>query len=728
MEDSGGAMAQSTLREMKHAKAPAAQKGKRRDIQGLRALAVGAVILDHLLHWPSGGFVGVDVFFVISGFLITGLLLREHDRTGTISFANFYRSRVRRIIPASVLTLAVTATASFLLFNLGRAQQTLWDAIWSLFFSANWRFSAVGTDYFQAGGPVSPLQHFWSLAVEEQFYFVWPWLMLLIFVIGGKAAKWDSHVAHRAAGIAMALIVIVSFAWAVKETSENPTSAYFSTFSRAWELGVGALLAVFAGAMTHIPNILRPVLAWVGLAGIIGSMFVISSGVSFPAPWAALPVLSTALVIGAGTGEEQRFLWPLTNPLSQYIGDISFSLYLWHFPVIILLTSVMQSSTITYVITAIVLTAGLSIAAYHGVENRIRKSIWLDRSPAAEQIRRRRRRNRGRVSAVSKWQYVCLSVLASAALVVASIALNRDEAQSDIPLANSGAVSAAPHVSAATSDPGVVLTEQIQAALHSDDWPDLTPPLDSLGALNFSAEDSQGCAEAHEGGHSCDFSSADPAKLALIVGDSIAVAWIPTVRSALETQGWTVGVLAMVGCPFIDAPSRNSDEGLQAACPAQKESAMRVIEEQKPALVIASNSYGIKFDGQTGTASNLQLREEGLGSYFRAITSIAGKLIVLSPPPGARNPVECATPFSSPSDCATSVTEDWLAVFDSEQMVTAKSGGVFIDTRPWFCDRMACPAFVGKTTVRRDGVHITEEYAKMIAPQLSTALGAVGVG
>lgn len=697
----------------------------RRDIQGLRALAVVAVILDHLAHWPNGGFVGVDVFFVISGFLITGLLLREHDKTGTISFVGFYRNRIRRIIPASVLVLAVTVTASFFLLNFGRAQQTLWDGVWALLFSANWHFASIGTDYFQASGPVSPLQHYWSLAVEEQFYFVWPWLMLLIFVLGGRAAKWDTHVAHRAVGFAMALIVVASFAWSMAETVNSPTGAYFSTFSRTWELGIGALIAVFAGAMRHIPNVLRPVLGWIGLAGIIYSMFVISSAVAFPAPWAALPVLATALVIAAGTGGAQRFVWPLTNPVSRYIGDVSYSLYLWHFPVVILLGSLMQGGSIAYIALALLLTGTLSVAAYHGVENRIRKSLWLDHSPEAERERRKRKRDRNRLSSALKWQYTGLAVLGIAALVTAGAALTLNVAVPVTPLATISAPSTA--AAAAPSDPQTVLTGEIDSALRATKWPELKPSLDSLGSINFTAEDSQGCAEAHAGGHDCDFSGSEPAKLAVIVGDSIAVAWIPSVRSALESKGWTVAVLAMVGCPFIDTPSQNSDEGLQAACPAQKEAAMRVIEAQKPGLVIASNSYGIKFDGQTHPASNVELRKKGLNSYFNRIKSSAGQLVVLSPPPGAKNPVECATPFSSPSDCATTVAGDWTVVLDAEKLATTQSGGIFVDTRPWFCSGTACPAFVGNTTVRRDGVHITPEYAEMISPQLAAALVPAGV-
>jgi peptidoglycan/LPS O-acetylase OafA/YrhL len=196
---------------------------KRLDIEGLRAVAVVAVILDHLVAWPSGGFVGVDVFFVISGFLITGLLLREHERTGTISFRGFYRRRVKRILPASILVLLVTVVVSRLLFNSSRFVQTALDAASAFLFVGNWRFAATGTDYFQSTAAPSPVQHFWSLAVEEQFYLVWPWLMLLVFALVGRRARGDRRRAHLVAGGVMALITVASFAWAVHESTSTPT-------------------------------------------------------------------------------------------------------------------------------------------------------------------------------------------------------------------------------------------------------------------------------------------------------------------------------------------------------------------------------------------------------------------------------------------------------------------------------------------------------------------------
>jgi peptidoglycan/LPS O-acetylase OafA/YrhL len=226
----------------------ARQSGKkavfRPDIQGLRMVAVVSVILNHLFGWPSRGFVGVDVFFVISGFLITGLRYLEHQKTGRILFANFYRRRARRILPISTLVLALTVGASYLIFLTARAGAIALDALWSVVFAANWLFAIVGTDYWASDGTTSPLQHYWSLAVEEQFYFVWPWILVIVLGIALRK-KWTAARGSRVVVTVMTLIVLLSSVWAVWQTSVAPGFSYFSTFMRAWDLGIGALLALF---------------------------------------------------------------------------------------------------------------------------------------------------------------------------------------------------------------------------------------------------------------------------------------------------------------------------------------------------------------------------------------------------------------------------------------------------------------------------------------------------
>lgn len=724
-------MAQSTLTEMKHASGSSPQKTrKRQDIQGLRAIAVVAVILDHLLHWPTGGFVGVDVFFVISGFLITGLLLREHDKTGTISFQGFYLRRVRRIMPAAVTVLAVTVGVSFLLFNVARAQQTVTDAIWSFFFSANWHFAAVGTDYFQASGPISPLQHFWSLAVEEQFYFVWPWLMLLIFFLGGRAAKWDTARAHKAIAIAMSLIVAVSFAWALVDTMDSPTVAYFSTFSRAWELGIGALVAVFGALFTRIPNAVRPVIAWMGIAGIVWSVFNVRTDMAFPAPWAAAPVLATALVIIAGTGGEQRFLWPLTNRGTSYVGDVSYSLYLWHFPVIILLASLVKEDSPLYISLAVVLMVGLAVSAYHIVEKRILDSTWLDYSPKANLVRRQRR-HKGRKPVKLRTQLVALGLLAVAAVGVSAYALVTPQPVTTValPVPSASAVTGAP----AADTPLSSRTPSIQAALSAKDWPALTPDLGSLESkgrdnvsCQFGPKDSLPSETDVEG--KCLNGEKSAAKLAVLVGDSYAAALSSGIIDALSPDGWKVIVLTKNSCPAISVAVKLESGEAYPGCTDFQKFAAAQVARLAPDMVILSSWNGQIVDrlasGATGAAALSEWKtafQASTASYSQA----AAKVVAISPPPHGKNLQECATPLSHPSDCKSPVSESFLSYVAAEQSAVAavgKQSAKYVSMLDWFCTAGQCPPFIGANPVYVDGGHLTNTAAKAIAPLLKQAL------
>lgn len=372
---------------------------RRHDIQGLRALAVIAVILDHVIGWPLGGFAGVDVFFVISGFLITGLLLRD-AAAGTLSLRRFYAKRMRRIAPAAVTVLVVTTALAWLLFNQPRFWSTAWDAVSALFFVSNWRFAAQGTDYFRQGDAVSPLQHFWSLSVEEQFYLVWPVLVVLLVALigrrvsakagagedGGAAATGDAAARASARplqrqrwvlGIVLALLAAASFAVALWQSTANPTVAYFSTLTRVWELAFGGLLAVSAPLFARLPTAVRAVLGWLGLAGIVASLLLLDSTMAFPGPWAAPAVIATAAVIVAGIGGRQRRLFPLENPVSGFLGDISYSLYLWHFPVLVFVLLLVPEQSLAVTIAVLGLTLAVSLVAYFLIEQPLHRSPWL---------------------------------------------------------------------------------------------------------------------------------------------------------------------------------------------------------------------------------------------------------------------------------------------------------------------------------------------------------------
>ena len=221
----------------------------RMDLQGMRAFAVLTVFSQHLFDWPRGGFVGVDVFFVLSGFFITALLIKQHTTTGSISFADFYRRRVRRIIPSAVLVVVATVAGSYLLLTETRAKAALVDGLWATVFASNWRFERVGSDYFAEGQPKSPLLHYWSLSIEEQFYFVWPLALLALFALSRRGSTpSETYGRGRQRWLAgfMVTVCSLSFALACFQSYLDPNGAYFSTFTRVWELGVGAVLAICA--------------------------------------------------------------------------------------------------------------------------------------------------------------------------------------------------------------------------------------------------------------------------------------------------------------------------------------------------------------------------------------------------------------------------------------------------------------------------------------------------
>jgi peptidoglycan/LPS O-acetylase OafA/YrhL len=390
----------------------------RRDIQGLRALAVLAVIGDHVLQWPRGGYLGVDVFFVISGYLITSLLVRELDRSGRVSLRDFYVRRLKRIMPLAALVLAVTLATAYATFNTVRFHSTAIDEAWATLFGANWRFAAVGTDYFQNQGPVSPIQHYWSLSVEEQFYLVWPLVLVLLLAVTRRRAR--SLRLVMLAGV-MSVIVIVSFVFALTETASNPAVAYFSTFTRAWELGVGVLIGLGSGLWSRLPQPLRPFLTWAGLTGILASFWFLDTSHPVPGPWAGLPVLACALVIIAGSGASIVACPPLTNRVSGYLGDLSYALYLWHFPVLILAESALPPGSSALLPFVFAITALLSVGSHHLLEVPIIRSPWLAHGLSHDQRSRRWRQWRGDMG--PRLRRTGLGVFAGATALVVTIAL-----------------------------------------------------------------------------------------------------------------------------------------------------------------------------------------------------------------------------------------------------------------------------------------------------------------
>ncbi|WP_316308325.1 acyltransferase family protein [Clavibacter michiganensis] len=717
---------------------PTVNRGFRPDVEGLRALAVVAVIVDHLFDWPSGGFVGVDVFFVISGFLITGLLLKEYERTKTISFLDFYKRRVRRIMPAALLVLVVSTAVSFLVFNVVRAQASLWDAVWSALFVSNWHFASAGTDYFASDGPISPFRHYWSLSVEEQFYLVWPVLIFLVITFARRRTPKNrvkrARLFTQTIGITVGVLIVASLAWGFYETSARPTVAYFSTFSRAWELGIGALLAIFAARLATLPAAIRPVLGYVGLAGIIASFFVVSGDNAFPVPFGLLPVVATALVIASGIGGGSKAMVPITNPVTTYIGRLSFSLYLWHFPAIILLASLLGTGTLEYYGAAIGATLVLAIASFHLVEDPIRRSSWLDPKKAG-------RRSSG---AQLKMTVAALSVVAVAVVGVVAVAVVRDEPTGQSQLGNGTPSTGGTNAPIeATGTALATRSEQVTAALATDEWPALDPAVESFGDFGRDviapewAKD--GCLgadlakekDAIQNTEHCVYgnAAAGPEKTAVIFGDSLAISYAPMLRSSLGDD-WKVRVLTMARCPASTVTSTDTDGSEYTECTDFRNWALGEMNATKPALVLMSEAVDNSYlsSKATGGAADREWQAGAL-TTMNSLKTAASNVIVLSRPPAATALVECKTPTSSPNDCQSTVSPSFISHARTMEAAATEVGAPvqFINTQGWFCSQGTCPAFVNGIPVRGDTSHLTARQSQDLAPIMSDELATLGL-
>lgn len=666
----------------------------RADIQGLRAVAVLAVVANHLAGWPSGAFVGVDVFFVISGYLITGILVWEFEKRHTISFRGFYARRIRRILPVGLFVVGVTVLATRVLTGIDRYHSTAKDAIAAVLFFANWHFAQTGANYFNQSLPPSPLQHYWSLSVEEQFYFVWPWVMLGLLLIGLRLRFWRHEHARMVAGVAIVVISGVSLAWAFSETATNPAGAYFSTFVRAWELGLGALVAIAAGQTARLDVRTRRVVASAGLLGVLVSLFVVSSSSGFPAPWALLPTLSTAAVLAAGAGLSSRALLPLTNPISQYLGKISYSIYLWHFPVVVLIVAVVARYSVGYWLVGLTLIFGLSAASFHLIEEPARRGTWFRRRP-------------GRVPIPSSgWLRYAAACAAVALLAGAGLLAVRAKGPTRLVLAAPvliGHTQDDPHncIGAAALDP-----RHSCSNLNSGDRVAPLPgelPDDTGGAYACYAYLGQSM-------HPCTYGSrrSDATRVALI-GDSHAAALLAALEPQLKKLNWRVTAFTGRSCGWL-LPH------LSPQCPG-----LRVIQRS-----LLHGHYAVVI------ATEIRVYTSSVAEHLRAMGPVAAtgaRIVVVADDPSV-SPASTAcvdrVTYSATGNCGTTARFGYR---DPDRLAEAAEripGARVVRTRRFYCRQDFCPATIGNVLVYRDSAaHVTASYARTLSPYLVEAIESV---
>ncbi len=693
--------------------------GFRGDVQGLRAVAVLTVVAAHAgVPYLPGGFVGVDVFFVISGFLISGLLFSELQRGGTLSLTGFWARRARRILPAATVVLVATVVMSLFWTTIIDARDVLDDAAWSAAFLANVHFAQQGVYYFAAETGPSPLQHYWSLAVEEQFYLVWP-LLLIGVTVAARVLSRRGKQQRLARGSVLAVLLVVtaaSFAWSVHVTQTSPTSAYFSTPARVWELGIGALVALVAPRLaSRLPRLLGWLLSLAGVAAIAAAVVVIDETTPFPGYAAALPVLGTAalLLVGSTPGLLLAPVrWLLDNPVMRRVGDWSFSLYLWHWPALVL-TERNAGRELTAVETAAVVLVVVNLAAltYRFVEQPFRHGFPARRLTVPRSL-----------------------VLYPASLVLVAATVGGGWWWTGVQGGEDGdnpAITIDEAARLAEHERAVALVRaSVEAARNEVDIPsDLTPNLLDLrssiadvGACDY--EDADVRALCPRGDSSGD-------RTLVLLGDSHARAWIPALEQIASEHGWRAYYLVKPQCPAAHvtvAPVREAV--VFEACEEFQEWSMATVAALSPDLAIVASSppvNGVWVDGERHEQLDevADVLEDGYDSLFDELDTAADRTVLIRDVPKAgHDPGDCLT-SSRPSllDCMFTPVERSTLLGDVAVKVALLHGADVVDPTPWLCWQDLCPVVIGGTLSYRDTDHLTTEYAAALAGALGRALG-----
>jgi peptidoglycan/LPS O-acetylase OafA/YrhL len=703
---------------MPHVASPPPSDGRapfRPDIEGLRAVAVLLVLAYHArIPGFPGGYIGVDVFYVVSGFLITGLIVRELQATGRVDLVAFYARRLRRLLPAALVVIALTVIASAIVLPPLRVPDVAADGAAAALYVSNIRFAAQATDYLQAELDPSPLLHFWSLGVEEQFYLFWPALLLLV---AGRRTN------VRRIGLVVAIVALLSFALGIAWTESDAPLAFFLLPARAWELAVGAALAIGVTRLSRVPTSFATVAVGAGLGAILIGAVVFDTDTPFPGTAALLPVLGAALVIAGGIAQPLNRVSRLVaiRPM-RWIGGISYSLYLWHWPLLVLPAAAVGSELPWPARLGLVaLTFVLAEASRRWIEDPIRHGRVAKLRPS---------RSIGVAlasSVVVATVSLGLGVTAGPPAVAGSIGNASESAVVDLDLPTPLPSSA---LATATDAPATPSAEPTLAPTPAGPVPvDLVPPLATV-RQDLPAIYADEChAEWKEvAPPDCVYGRKD-GKTVFLIGDSHAAHWFPTFQRLADEQDWRLISLTKSACPVADLPVYNGTLKREyTECDTWRAAVLDRISREKPAMVVVSDSR----IGQLwveGTPVPYTDREDlwatGLERSLDELRKLTDHLVVIgdTPRPAEDAPVcvsdhlddalACATPLSQ------AITPAWTA---TERTVSGETGATFIDPTAWLCPTVPCPAVIGKVLVYRDGHHMTTPFARALAPYLKPLL------
>ena len=670
----------------------AAKSYFRPDIEGLRAIAIGAVLLFHAgVSWAEGGFIGVDVFFVISGFLITGLLVREWNGHGRIDLLVFYARRFRRLLPAALLAIVVTLVASWFVLSELRFPGVADDAAAAALYISNIRFAVNAIDYLGAEVAPSPLLHYWSLSVEEQFYLFWPLIVLVSLRLLGLGRLW----------VVVGLLVVGSLALSLLWTDIAAPWAFFSLPTRAWQLGVGALIAV---GILRLPERTPPWLAnattWLGLVIITAGVLVIGKQTPYPGTAALIPVVGTTLMIAGMTHTPGLPARLLSTRFPRWIGRISYSLYLWHWPILVLVPIALGVESLAFNLLLVVLATLIAWASTELYESPIRH---------------------GRVLAMRPSRSIITAVAASVLVAVVAIVWGQAvQGQRWTP---------------SSVDQAVVRSIELPEPVRSGPVPDdLVPPLNgAYWDLPAGYDDDCHLDFPETAPPDCLYGPPGAQTTVLLLGDSHAQQWLPALQVLAEDRDWRLRAITKAACPMVEATVWNSPlkRGYRE-CDEWRERALELIEAEQPELVFVASADKYQLmddDGGRLEEGAEAIWAEGLTTYLQRMSALAPVIVMADTPRVGYDPAECLATSDGIEDCE--VRRDVMVdepYAELEAAAAADAGAGYISATDWICFEEDCPLVRGSWLTYRDSHHLTATFAAQLAERVGAAVDAVTGG
>jgi peptidoglycan/LPS O-acetylase OafA/YrhL len=680
----------------------------RGDIQGLRAVAVLLVVLWHGgVTLLPGGFVGVDVFFVISGFLITEMLISQLRTSGRFSLVGFYARRAKRLLPAAATALVGALLVTYFFLPKIRWAGTAADVVASSLYVVNWRFAGQSTDYLAQNTAPSIVQHYWTLSVEEQFYLVWPLLLLLVTAL----IRWLGWSVEFGLALAFGAVFVPSFAWSIFLSEAEPERAYFVTTTRMWEFALGGSLAIFLPRiMASLQRWLAAVAGWAGMAAVLFAALFYGESTAFPGSAAFVPTIGAVGIIVGGlmAGRLGPAVVLDTRPM-RAIGALSYSLYLWHWIVLVAADARFGPLTAAGSLAAVAFSVLPAWLTYRYVENPIRYAPRFRLVPAR---------------ALRLGLLVTFVPVLAAAVLISPPVVGGTRAGWMPAVAGENPMGAGVLKDPPRGDPRGGPTDRV-----SELFPD---PLLVRGDLPSVYDEGCHQDEKESAVTSCLYGPSDAKYRVAIVGDSHAAQWVPALRVAGDARRWRVVTYTKSGCPLLSAqvPYGARQRTYRSCIQWNANVLAQLVGDDRPDLVVTTNyDYQLLRDGKPlAEKARWTAFVEGLRTSWRALTSAGLPVIVIrdTPRPGL-DIAECIEKHTDRlTECAFPRDQALAGVGPIQAEAAAGMAGVhMVDLNDAICPTDTCAPVIGQVIVYRDDNHLTATYARSLGPRLEAAIDAV---